>query len=400
MRILHFAPYLVKGGVAEVWINLTKAFAKLNCEVYLIGPHITHLKNYVSFYHISKSPPTYISDPLYTLAYIHLNKELVEKILRKENIDVLLTHGPLAIIYLEKSIASKVKCYSVIHGTYANEVKWMKFHPISGLEKLKYMLGIKINHSHDMKLYNLLSRRDVRFIAVSSKTREELIDAGVLKSSIHSILNGVDKQFFKPMNKSEARNYLEERFNIRADELVIAHVGLSPRKGTHNLIRALALLRNKNIKFTALLIGKAGPKTYKYHLERMIKTFNLEEHIKLLGSISSIDLLHVYNASDVTVVPSYSEGAPLVIPESLACRTPVIATNVGGNAEYLDKAHLNELVVRIKEYDTSKVIYQKLINVVERHQSYRRLIEPSKVHSWTDTAINYIKAIRFGLWFS
>ena len=57
--------------------------------------------------------------------------------------------------------------------------------------------------------------------------------------------------------------------------------------------------------------------------------------MKLLGYVDYEKLSLLYNAADLTIVPSYSEGAPLVIPESLACGTPVVATDVGGNSEYL-----------------------------------------------------------------
>ncbi|MEM2297873.1 MAG: glycosyltransferase, partial [Ignisphaera sp.] len=134
--------------------------------------------------------------------------------------------------------------------------------------------------------------------------------------------------------------------------------------------------------------------TYRQYLERMIETLNLKDYIKMLGFISSTDLLHVYNAADVTVVPSYSEGSPLVIPESLACGTPVIATDVGGNAEYLSKVHLGELIVKIEEYDTSNTIYQQLVKCVESYKLYKKYVEPSKIPSWTNVATEYREIMR------
>ncbi|MEM4620699.1 MAG: glycosyltransferase family 4 protein [Desulfurococcaceae archaeon] len=394
MRILHFVPYLTSGGVAEVWMNLTKAFAELGCDVYLIGPYVNHLKDYVNLYEVSKVASMRTPDPFYTLAYVRMNKRLIEEVLKREHADVLLTHGPLAAVCLEGSIMSKVKCYSIVHGTRANEVKWMRFHPISGLEKLGYMLRVGLSHYHDMKLYSLLSRRGARFIAVSSKTKEELVNAGVSRDSIYSILNGVDKHFFRPLSRNEAKSYIEEKFNIKTDGFMITHIGLSPRKGTHVLLKALALLKRKGVKFTALLIGKTGLKTYRQYLERMIETLNLKDYIKMLGFVSSTDLPHVYNAADVTVVPSYSEGSPLVIPESLACGTPVIATDVGGNAEYLSKVHLDALIVRIEKYDTSNAIYQKLTEYIENYRQYKKHIKLNKIPSWTDIAIKYMEVMQ------
>ncbi|MEM1646289.1 MAG: glycosyltransferase family 4 protein [Ignisphaera sp.] len=398
MRILHFVPYLTSGGVAEVWMNLTKAFAELGCEVYLIGPYVNHLKDYVNLYEVSKVASMRIPDPFYTLAYVRMNKRLIEEVLKREHVDILLTHGPLAAVCLEGSIMSKVKCYSIVHGTRANEVKWMRFHPISGLEKLGYMLRVGLSHYHDMKLYSLLSRRGARFIAVSSKTKEELVNAGVSRDSIYSILNGVDKHFFRPLSRNEAKSYIEEKFNIKTDGFMIAHIGLSPRKGTHVLVKALALLKKKGVKFTALLIGKAGPRTYRQYLERMIETLNLKDYIKMLGFVSSTDLLHVYNAADLTVVPSYSEGSPLVIPESLACGTPVIATDVGGNAEYLGLVGLNSLLLKISFYDFSNSCSERIYDVLRgiEHIRIKTLNNRDNILSWKRVAEKYIDVIKHG----
>ncbi|MEM1510650.1 MAG: glycosyltransferase family 4 protein [Thermofilaceae archaeon] len=164
MRILHFVPYLTKGGVAEVWKNLTKAFAELGCEVYLIGPYVNHLKGYVNLYEVSKAVSTRIPDPLNTLAYVQINRRLIEKLLKRERIDVLLTHGPLAVVCFKGNIPSRVECYSIVHGTYANEVKWMKFHPISGLEKPNYMLGNKnyLLSRHEALQPSISQRREIR----------------------------------------------------------------------------------------------------------------------------------------------------------------------------------------------------------------------------------------------
>jgi glycosyltransferase involved in cell wall biosynthesis len=88
----------------------------------------------------------------------------------------------------------------------------------------------------------------------------------------------------------------------------------------------------------------------------------------------------LYNAADVTVAPSYSEGAPLVTPESLACGTPLIATNVGGNPEYLAKVDLNDLLIELKKYDFSEELYQKIALTLEK--KYDANI--SMIPSWND----------------
>jgi len=385
MRILHFAPLPTFGGVAVVWINLTKAFAKLNQEVYLVGPIVDSLKEIVNLYKEAKALPLFVKDPLYAPIYVRLNKRLAIEIAKHEKVDVVLTHGPLAYVCLELD----VPCFSVVHGTYHNEVKWMKFHPMVLPEKLRYMASIWSTHVHDMELYRTVTRKGSTLIAVSRNTKRELELAGADPSRVFSILNGVDKELFKPMSK-DARSHLEQKYGIKFKGYVIAHVGPGPIKGTHTLVKALALLKKMGVEFTALFVGGMGPPSYRRYVEDMIRRFDL--NVKLLGWIPYEHTPYVYNAVDVTVVPSYSEGGPLTTPESLACGTPVIATNVGGNPEYLIGMGLSNNLIDIHTYDFYVELAKKLRFLLYRANKSR--VDSSKVPSWDEVARRYLDAFR------
>ena len=49
-----------------------------------------------------------------------------------------------------------------------------------------------------------------------------------------------------------------------------------------------------------------------------------------------VSLATLYNAADVTVVPSLQENLSNAIMESIACGTPVVAFNVGGNSDMIE----------------------------------------------------------------
>src|SRR5262249_19186984 len=55
--------------------------------------------------------------------------------------------------------------------------------------------------------------------------------------------------------------------------------------------------------------------------------------ISFIGSRPQDELPDWYRASDLTVLPSRSEGLPNVLRESLACGTPFVASRVGGIPE-------------------------------------------------------------------
>ena len=389
---MHIAP-LFHGGVGTVAYNLTKEFIKIGVEVILASPTTppTELLRLGITYCGLKKP--LLKDPFYATEFYVLNIGIIKDLMDREKPDVILTHGPLAII---ARAIHEIPIVSIVHGTYANEVKWIYNHPILGIERVKYIASIYTTYKFDASLYSLLTRsRSVHLVAVSKNTRKELIEAGAMLGKVSFILNGVDKDVFKPMNKDYAKTQVEEIFKIGLRDKVLLHVNPGARKGTHILIKAIAILRRiYGDNFTLLIAGRIWPRTYKEYIEDMVRSLKLEENVKMLGYIEDRLLPLLYNAADVTVAPSYSEGAPLVIPESLACGTPVIATNVGGNPEYLLMAGLADYIVEVKQYDFSSILSLKLLKALADIKKLDRNVVYDTIPSWTRVSHEYLYLIR------
>ena len=83
----------------------------------------------------------------------------------------------------------------------------------------------------------------------------------------------------------------------------------------------LLLLKHKpNIR---ILIAGDGPlNTY---INRFIKDNNLENNVSLSSWISHEDLPDFFNKFKLIIIPSFTEGLPNVMLESMACGTPVLA---------------------------------------------------------------------------
>jgi glycosyltransferase involved in cell wall biosynthesis len=113
----------------------------------------------------------------------------------------------------------------------------------------------------------------------------------------------------------------------------------------------------------------------------------------VLGYVEHRLLPLLYNAADITIVPSYSEGAPLVILESLACGTPVIATNVGGNPEYLTMVGLNTLLITLTRYDFSVELALYVLSMYLDSVLYLSIIR-ERIPSWQLIAQEYLKFFR------
>lgn len=106
----------------------------------------------------------------------------------------------------------------------------------------------------------------------------------------------------------------------------IGFVGrLSEEKGIINFVdAAIEISKDKDIKF--VIIGE-GP--LEKEIKNKLDNHNLNEHVQLVGWISHEELPNYLNELKLLILPSYTEGLPKIILESMACGTPVLTTNVG-----------------------------------------------------------------------
>jgi len=391
MKILHIVQDLGFGGVTNVIVNLIKAFYRFNVENFVITPQIRKelmvlLRTYTSHIFVLGGS----INPFNSVEYILARRKRIIEIINQVKPDaIIIQPGWLSLV--SRLISDNIPVLIVVHGTYLNEIKYMWFHPIKGINRIRYITGILASQAIELLQLKLaLTRQKLLVIAVSKNTRKELIDMGIQQNKVISILNGVDKDVFKPMNKDYAKTLVEEIFKIRLRDKVLLHVNPGPRKGTHILIKAVAMLRRIcGNNFTLLIAGRLGPKTYREYIESMAKNLRLENSVKILGYVEDKLLPLLYNAADVVIVPSYSEGSPLVIPEALACATPVVATNVGGNPEYLTLVDLSELIVELNKYDFSS----DLAITISKALNSKIMIPYFKVPDWYNIAKMYLRLL-------
>lgn len=158
-------------------------------------------------------------------------------------------------------------------------------------------------------------------ITVSQALKDRLVQLGVSPAAVTPLRNGVDLQRFAPLDREAARKQL----NI--DRYTIVSVGnLIELKGHHLTIRALQRLPD-----VLLLIAGKGPD--RARLEALAQELGVADRVRFLGSVPQTELKMVFNAADLMVLASSREGWANVLLESMACGTPVVASNVGGSPE-------------------------------------------------------------------
>ncbi len=148
------------------------------------------------------------------------------------------------------------------------------------------------------------------------------------------IHNGIELEDFK--FDAANRGRIREELGLSDDELVFGIVGqITPRKGQLELLQTFAETQ-KQMPSTLLVVGApVFNQDYLYleKLKRAAKDLGIESRVKFLGSRG--DAAAIMQSLDALVINSRSEALVLVAIEAMACRTPVIATDVGGTREII-----------------------------------------------------------------
>ncbi len=261
---------------------------------------------------------------------------------------------------------------------------------------LKKLYGIPyVNTIHGEEVY--LSKRYHTIFALkwivsnarktitnSSATRDSCLEVGLSGDNIQIIPFGVDTNFFKPLKIPKNENKFQ-----------ILSVGyLIERKGFEYLIMAMKEVLRKHNNVNLKIVG-SGP--LEGRLKDIIKELRLENEVEINKNVSDEELLHLYNSSDLFVLPSIidsegnTEGLGVVLLEAMACGLPVIASTVGGITDIIIN---NETGLLFNQKD-SQDIAMKIVFSIENKSEMNKLAENGynfvkEDFSWKMVAKSYI----------
>lgn len=260
---------------------------------------------------------------------------------KKEKFDVI--HGQGAVSYLLLSLLLSKKSVQTIHGLYKNEHASISEKYVSFMEKLKFFLKYKLEAYYLSNIKNLIS--------ITDQIEVEIRDHGNTGCNITRINNTVDLAFFRDDLKKK---------NDRIELTFVA--AITPRKGLHTLMdayRALTL-EYDNIHLNVVGTWDWAPD---YVKEQMAQADDLIKSDKVVftGSVSPSDLVSYFYQTDIFVLPSLAESAPMVISQSMCLGIPVVSTRVGGIPQMIDDGETG-LLVTPENPDQLKDALRILIN--------------------------------------
>lgn len=173
--------------------------------------------------------------------------------------------------------------------------------------------------------------------------------------------NGVDVSKFKP--NSGIRTKLRDILGLQ-DRFVWLAVGrFHESKDYGTMLTAFSRLVARASNCILLIVGD-GPLRISMH--NLVNQLGLEQHVRFLGIRS--DIPDLMNAADAYVMSSVWEGMPMVLLEAAASGLPIVATNVGGNAEVIQDG-INGYLVPPKNPDA---LAKSMFRVMQLDDSARK----------------------------
>jgi len=303
--IVHvFAPNVLAGAERVVITGLNSLIeTHPGLHIILIKElrNPTHVENFISFLDKRINVSVLKSKSAIDLDLIKKMREEIQSISNP----VIHTHGYKALILTFLAVKNS---FPFVHTHHGNT-----------------------SHTFKVKIYEWLAFKTMKKIDATicvSDAMKTLLEKSVPSNQLFVIEN-----MLSLTNASEIRNERIKKYKTSPiNKLHLLFVGrLSPEKGILYLINHFKNLEIAN-HFSLTVVGD-GPE--KEAIIEKIAKDKLEENITLVGFIKNP--AKFYEQADILIMPSFTEGMPMTLIESLAVGMPVIANNVGAISTLLNK---------------------------------------------------------------
>ena len=175
---------------------------------------------------------------------------------------------------------------------------------------------------------------------------------------------GVDTEKFR--DTKEERENKRRELGLNYDDIMLLSVGeLSIRKNHRIVLEALGKIQSHKLHY---YIAGIGQREEEYRLR--INEIGLNDKIHLLGYRT--DIPELCQAADIFIFPSLQEGLPMAMMEAMAVGLPVVASNIRGNSDLIDKGKggylfdvndleslMNAIMETSKEFANNRCIYNQ-----------------------------------------
>lgn len=299
-----YPPEKMKGGLGPHLYNLSRELKSLGIRQTILTTDTTENEvEGIKIYRITpKKPFSVIRGGLAAYAKI---KEL------DEAPDTIHFHNPgFASLTLKKDELPPI--IMTLHDSpfeILKSINWQSFRSIKEAFYFYYLAAFA-------------AKRVSAIICVSSGVANDILNRLKLNPDrVFNIPTGINPEIFYPSKREK--------------DIDILFAGrFAPKKRLLDLVEAVKILKRQR-QITAYFVG-GTPKDMDYkNVIKVIREYDVVENITFLGLIPQEELRSYYQRAKVFVLPSIAESSPKVALESMACGTPVVATDILGNVDIL-----------------------------------------------------------------
>jgi glycosyltransferase involved in cell wall biosynthesis len=185
----------------------------------------------------------------------------------------------------------------------------------------------------------LYCRRADAIITVSASSKRDMVAHYGLDPARIAVIHEAADPSFVPA-PAEAVAAVRSRYGL--PDRFLLHVGtIEPRKNLTRLVEALQALRAEGLAIPLVVVGAKG---WLYDdFFRRLADLDVRDSVQFPGYVPFQDLVPLYGAATLAVMPSVYEGAGLPVVEAMASGTPVVCSHasslpeMGGDAaRYFD----------------------------------------------------------------
>jgi len=356
MKIALVSPYdfAHPGGVVSHVAALERQFTRMGHEVKVIAPASRVINDFGDrFIAIGRPYPIPSSDSVIRVPIsLHL-APVIKRTLAREQFDVVHLHEPFM----------PMLCSAVLR--FSEAVNVGTFHAAQG--KPGYNWGRPISTWMIRRRLHKLHGR----IAVSRPALD--YHGRYIPGPFEIIPNGIDLGRFSdgvtPMGR-----FLDGKLNI----LFVGR--LEFRKGLNYLLNAFLRVKQEIPESRLIVVGPGTRLRKRY--ERWIEKTGLKD-VVFVGYVSEEDKARFFKTADVFCAPSTGrESQGLILLESLAAGTPIVASDIPGYASVVTSGE-DGLLVPPRDYqELSKALLTLLKDEGLRKEMGARGKEQSKQYSW------------------
>lgn len=340
MKILHVSTALSWRGGEQQLTYLIDSLKSMGTEQIVFCPVGSAIEQYCKEKQIINYTFFRSTLKIFTAQYL-------TSVCQTSNVNVIHTHD-------SHSHTMAVLASTIYGNTVPIIVSKRTAFPISGgvLSRFKY------NHS-----------AIARILCVSHKVQEEVAKVVSNADKYTTVYSGVDIQRF---SKNPLPKLLLSSFGTNLERPFIGNVSaLSNEKDLHTFVNTAESFYKKGRTGTFFIVGEG---LNRVQIEKYIQSKGLSDKVILTGFQKDIpSILHQF---DCFLFTSIAEGLGTSVLDAMACKVPVIATNVGGIPELVIHGKTG-LLTPVKDFETMS---DSIIQLLEDRDLKNSLIEEAYTH--------------------